>query len=99
MMDVKHFLFCRTKLAELLDIMTPYLQDRGLRQVQSLVDADEWGVALEQLLGAVVEENLPFPEVALRSTNELAKAMNMEGDNYLIAGFLAAIRQRDAPIA
>jgi hypothetical protein len=92
MTTLEHFMYCRTKITALFDVMRPYLPKRDLEQVESLVNADEWGVALEQLLGAVVEEQLPFPSAALQISEELAKAMNMEDDECLVS-----LRRRDGP--
>jgi hypothetical protein len=97
MTEDEYYTYYTTKLEEFFDVVKPHLPDRNLKSIQTFVNAGEWSLAFEEILWTVVKGNLQIPAFALTLAEELAKIMEMEGDNYLVAEALAAIRQRDAP--
>ena len=84
-MDAERFRAVESQLARLLTIVQPDFDDAETREVRELLDAGEYGVALEQLTGYVAEKGKPFSAEALRLAEQVAAAMGMESDEVLLA--------------
>ena len=85
-----HFKFLDEKLKALFAIVRPSLSELQAENVRLFIEATEYGLALEEITGWVVEETKPFPAEALELAEEAAAAMGTQDDEYL-----QALRQRE----
>src|SRR3954467_15634011 len=67
----------RSGMISLRDAVVDRLSDEDQRQVTELIDANEFGVALEWILDSLAERNRPLHRSALELVESLARAMGM----------------------
>lgn len=67
----------RARLVRLRDALAARLSDDDFKQVSDLIEANEFGVALEWIVDALVETSGSVPRLVMESIQGLAEDMNM----------------------
>lgn len=84
-MDNSYYLDLHRRSAALLAAVKGLLGERDVRQVQSLLDAGEYGLVVEQLAAGLHEAGIvPAPSVR-KSVLDLAATMGLQDDEYVRA--------------
>ncbi len=73
----------RTEFAELLATLPLEWGDGVRREVQVLAEAGEFGLALETLAFAAVEERLPVPPEPMTRIDDLAARMRLDSSEAI----------------